>query len=85
MPRCNLCFKEKSPLQKVLPKCDALVCKGCFYELDRIIGFLEHYGVNIASYQAGLFTPKPPKHPKPSKSKSKPIQKPLNGKVLGQG
>jgi len=47
MPRCDLCFKEKSPLQKVLPKMQAEVCKGCFYDIDRIIGFLAHYGGSI--------------------------------------
>ena len=47
MPRCDLCFKEKSPLQPVLPKVPGLVCKGCFYEVDRVIGFLLHYGCEV--------------------------------------
>jgi len=47
MPRCDLCFKEKAGLQPPLPKCEAKVCKGCFYDVDRIVGFLEHYGVTF--------------------------------------
>jgi len=70
MPRCDLCFKEKSPLQPVLPKCEARVCKGCYYDIDRIIGFLEHYKVKVMSYQPELSPPKPPKTSKPTKSKS---------------
>jgi len=45
--RCDYCFREKptAPLfqHTLLPK----VCKGCRYELDKCIGFLEHSGVGI--------------------------------------
>lgn len=39
-PRCEMCFKAKqtSPAQ---PGMTVLVCRGCFYEIDRVIGFLE--------------------------------------------
>lgn len=47
MPRCDLCFKDKGQLQQPIPKLPARVCKGCFYEIDRVIGFLEHYGFAV--------------------------------------
>ncbi|MBA7708665.1 hypothetical protein ES703_117568 [subsurface metagenome] len=47
MPRCDMCFKEKASLQPPIPKFPAKVCKGCFYEIDRVVGFLEHYGVGL--------------------------------------
>lgn len=75
--RCDLCFKEKSPLQSPFPQCQAKVCKGCFYEIDRIIGFLLHYGVRVALEQAELpfNPPKPPKKsPKVPKSKSEGVK-----------
>ncbi|MBA7712347.1 hypothetical protein ES703_121321 [subsurface metagenome] len=61
--RCDLCFKEKGQLQAIHPKCEARVCKGCWYDCDRIIGFLEHYGIGIL-IQGALELPK-------SKSKAK--------------
>jgi len=69
--RCNLCFKEKTGLQPPLPKFPAVVCKGCFYEIDRVVGFLEHYGCKVG-IQAGLpeSPPSPPKTPKRPKLKS---------------
>jgi len=47
MPRCDFCFKDKPSLEPVLPKCTAKVCKGCYYELDKSIGFLLHYGCQV--------------------------------------
>jgi len=47
MPRCDMCFKEKSSLQPPMPKFPGKVCKGCFYEIDRVVGFMEHYGVGL--------------------------------------
>lgn len=44
MPRCDMCFKEKSGLQQPVQRFPATVCKGCYYEIDRVIGFLAHYG-----------------------------------------
>lgn len=70
--RCDLCFKDKIGLQPVLPKCPAKVCKGCFYEIDRVIGFLEHYGVT-ASHQSSFSLPE-----KSRKSKSRPQKKEVN-------
>ena len=62
MPRCDFCFKEKSPLQNALPKMPGNVCKGCFYEIDRVVGFLMHYGVSLITQgQLAIKPPKPPK------------------------
>lgn len=38
--RCQMCFKVKvlTPAQQGLA---IQVCKGCFYEIDRVVGFLE--------------------------------------------
>ncbi|MBA7714513.1 hypothetical protein ES703_123538 [subsurface metagenome] len=47
MLRCDMCFKEKASLQPPMPKFPGKVCKGCFYEIDRVVGFLEHYGVGL--------------------------------------
>jgi len=69
MPRCNLCFKERPNLQQPMPKFPAQVCKGCFYEIDRVVGFIMHYGGSILLQ--GELALKPPKSPKKrSKSKS---------------
>ena len=46
--RCNMCFKDKGSLQPPLPKFPAAVCKGCYYEIDRVTGFLMHYGWAIS-------------------------------------
>lgn len=47
--RCEMCFKAKSvsPAQSGLA---VLVCRGCFYEIDRVLGFLDL----AASHQEGL-------------------------------
>jgi len=72
MPRCDLCFKDKSPLQPPFPKCPAKVCKACFYEIDRILGFFEHYGFTLIG-QAALPLPT-----KATKSKSRPSKSKKN-------
>jgi len=38
--RCQMCFKVKL----LVPAMEGLavqVCKGCFYEIDRVVGFIE--------------------------------------------
>jgi hypothetical protein len=75
MPRCDFCFKDKSLLQPIFPKCPAKVCKACFYEIDRVIGFAEHYGLNLLS-QGYLPEAKPRR--KASKSKSTAIKQETN-------
>jgi len=80
MPRCNLCFKEKPGLQSPLPKFPAVVCKGCFYEIDRIVGFLSHYGCAVG-VQGSLpeSPPSPPRGSKRPKSKSGEVPKATHG------
>ena len=65
MDRCDFCFREKPGIAPLFPKRKApQVCKGCRYELDRAIGFLEHSGVAI-DYQLALSSDTPPIPPKP--------------------
>jgi len=43
MARCGKCFKTKSP-KDIVPPVDGMmptVCKGCFYEIDVVLGYLE--------------------------------------------
>ena len=44
--RCFMCFKSKSiiALTRGLPP---TVCKGCWYEIDRTIGFLAFHGHHV--------------------------------------
>ncbi len=53
MARCDMCFKEKIGLVPPIPRLDAKVCKGCFYEIDRVVGFLEHYGFVLQGILGG--------------------------------
>lgn len=70
MARCDFCFKDKSPLQPPIRGIRSQVCKACFYEIDRVLGFLNHYGYDVIG-QASLPI-KPPKPPRKStKSKSR--------------
>lgn len=48
MSRCNLCFREKQELKPFHPNVTDQVCKSCWYELDRVVGFLEHYKLTLA-------------------------------------
>ncbi|MBA7715234.1 hypothetical protein ES703_124275 [subsurface metagenome] len=68
--RCDFCFKEKAGTQPPLPKVAAKVCKGCFYEIDRVVGFLEHYGCQVMT-QGTLAVPK--RKSKASKEKTQDI------------
>lgn len=63
MARCDMCFKEKPGLQPPMPKFPSKVCKGCFYEIDRVVGFLQHYGFVLQGTLGGdtLEDTKPPK------------------------
>ncbi len=43
--RCDYCFRPK-PVAPLMPdNATPVVCKGCRYELDKAIGFLEHSGL----------------------------------------
>lgn len=46
--RCEMCFKAKS-VSPAQPGMTVLVCRGCFYEIDRVLGFLDL----ATSHQAG--------------------------------
>lgn len=41
MNRCGMCFKAKDALVPPVQGSSPVVCKGCFYEIDRVIGYLE--------------------------------------------
>lgn len=69
MARCDLCFKEKIQLQPPIQKFPAKVCKGCFYDIDKIVGFLEHYGFEVHGQMALPLKRKS----RPSKQETEPI------------
>jgi len=48
--RCHMCFKDKDNLVILRTKGKATgrkVCKGCWYELDKVLGFLAMSGINV--------------------------------------
>jgi len=47
MAQCSFCFRDKHPLQPVLPKVKAEICKACDYQVQKVIGFLRYYGVGF--------------------------------------
>lgn len=58
--RCFLCFKARDTV-RIRPGMSAQVCKACFYEIDRVIGFLEHYGCQmVGPLGASVKTPLAP-------------------------
>lgn len=64
--RCQMCFKDK-PVTPVLPGSLAQVCRGCFVEVDRVLGFLsmvadraEGDQVALPDLGSQLETPLPP-------------------------
>lgn len=66
MARCDFCFREKPTLEPPIPKIPAKVCKACSYELDKAVGFFQHYGFVLMG-QGSLL----PEFGKPAKSKSR--------------
>lgn len=46
--RCSMCFKAKE-LVPALKGGEDEVCKGCFYEIDRVLGYLEHIAMPYQS------------------------------------
>lgn len=44
MARCPMCFQEK-PLVPGAVKGMPEQCKGCFFKIDQILGYLAFYGV----------------------------------------
>lgn len=70
MSRCGMCFKDKE-LTRVSPKTQNIVCKGCWYEIDRVVGYMEsidyafQYRLQAAeTVEPGAKPPKPPKKPR---------------------
>ena len=51
--RCEMCFKVKV-LTAVQPGMAVQVCKGCFYEIDRVVGFLEMAAGHATGVQATM-------------------------------
>lgn len=67
--RCDYCFRPK-PVAPLLPGRDTpVVCKGCRYELDKAIGFLEHSNMTLQHNMAvvieakGIVSDTPPTPP----------------------
>ena len=81
MARCDMCFKEKTPLQAPIRGIPTVVCKGCFYEIDRVVGFLQHYGFTVSG-QAALPI-KPPKPPRKIPQKPRTDEKADKKEKLG--
>lgn len=47
MARCPMCFQEK-PLVPVAVKELPDQCKGCFFKIDQILGYLAFHGVTTS-------------------------------------
>lgn len=54
-----MCFKAKDLIPAVKGATTALVCKGCWYDVDRIVGYLEFYGLTMTAVPA-ITPPTPP-------------------------
>ena len=72
MAQCDFCFRDKHPLQPADPHISAQVCKGCAYEIAKVIGFIRHSGGTITSQrELGIDdTPPPPTSSKSRREKS---------------
>ncbi|KKK78537.1 hypothetical protein LCGC14_2842600 [marine sediment metagenome] len=51
--RCRMCFKVKV-LTPAAPGLAVLVCRGCFFQIDTVVGFLEMSGDVATGTQAVL-------------------------------
>ena len=62
--RCDYCFREKPTASLMMSRAQPVVCKGCRYELDKAIGFLEHSGLTFQAEMKDLSDtpPDPPKN-----------------------
>jgi len=69
--QCDFCFRDKSPLQPLLPGLDVHVCKACSYETSKVIGFLRHSGavISVPTKQPTYRTDDLSNPPAPLKSK----------------
>ena len=47
MAQCDFCFRPKSPLQSPHPGLSCKVCKACIFQIERVVGFLNHYGAAV--------------------------------------
>lgn len=79
MARCGMCFKDKE-LVRPTPKSKNVVCKACWYEIDRVVGYMESLGMGFQHQLENPETPvegeldagKPPKPPsKPGNAKER--------------
>lgn len=64
-----MCFKAKDLVPAVQGTTVALVCKGCWYDVDRIVGYLEFYGLRMTAIPA--ITPQPPTGDLPAKARKR--------------
>ncbi len=69
---CKMCFKSKDtlvPIDVDGEQLDAKICKGCFYEIDKIRGWFELRGVTLtrsldSQNEVSSTPPNPPKDKK---------------------
>lgn len=87
MARCGMCFKDKE-LTRVSPKTGNIVCKGCWYEIDRVVGYMESidYSFQYRLRETETLTPaeveaalKPPKPPTKARRAKREAQDTRNG------
>lgn len=77
--RCEMCFKVKS-LGPAQPGMDSQVCKGCFYEIDRVVGFLEMMAARAEGKQWTLREPQLVNPPNPPDETPESTETPANGR-----
>lgn len=86
MARCGMCFKDKD-LTRVSPKTGNIVCKGCWYEIDRVVGYMESIDYSFQYKLSEVQDPhltdpngaKPPKPPSKRASRAKATPSTPNG------
>ncbi|MBA7707081.1 hypothetical protein ES703_115946 [subsurface metagenome] len=67
MAYCNFCFGDKSLVLPPVKGIQAQVCKGCYYKIDQVVGFLRHYGATITVQSPLPDDANPPNPPKSKK------------------
>ncbi|MBA7589698.1 hypothetical protein ES708_31787 [subsurface metagenome] len=63
MARCSMCFQEKPLVPPAVPGLPEQ-CKGCFYKIDQLLGYLAFHGVETMIAVALDDDPESPKNKK---------------------